>query len=206
MHSKQDQIHIRFEPQDERIYVVVTGSDRSNLIARYAGMIDTADLYIESMSYHLGVNAAGILVENPFRFEFVAKGPGIGLERLKEELERIDFVSEEQNESVSGPHNWHSGHSFVFSLSIPDRPGITCELAEIVAKLRDSENPQRGNIINCLGLTQNSSGPQGGVPFYHIQAQIQTNTLPSREAIASELLDHFGSEAGSDDLQITILR
>ena len=204
--SQRDQIHVRFEPQGERIYVVVTGSDRPSLIASYAGMIDTSGLYIESMAYHLEAHVIGISVENPFRFEFVAKGPIENLENLRDKLESSDFGRNKEFESVSGPHNWHSGHSLVFSLSVPDRPGITSELAEIAARLRNSGSPQRGNILNCLGLTQNSSGPQGGVPHYHIQAQIQANSIKIRDAIASDLNNHFGEEASSEDLKITFLK
>ena len=209
MAALSDQVEMTSFSGGDRLFVKITGLDRPSVMAHYTRKVDGSDLYVDSLSYHLGIPGPGGEMAYPFDFQFVAKGNAAGIAALQQSL----TAEEDSNTAaVAGSANfialgnWHAGQLVYVSLHIPDRPGITAEFTEIVAKIRDKETSERGNILQCRAQTENSGGPQGGVPYFHIQAQIHTLSSGAGNAITRELEDHFGNEVPEQDMQIIPLR
>lgn len=184
--------------------ILVRGKDRPGVIARYTGIIDMSACYIDSMGYHLGLIDQE---SRPFTLEIKVKGEVKDLEKLVGHLGGLQIhPALNEAESISAQH-WEIGELFVILLTIPDRKGITAELTDIISGLNDGVTEREpGNIIYCHSYTLNSGGPQGGVPYYQIQAQVHSQSKEIQGAIQRDLENTFSSEVVDDGLRIVNLR
>ncbi len=204
----QDSIRAALTERGDGVLVEVEGLDRPNLIAFYTRLLDTGALYVESLSFHLRMASSPAGGRVPFFMEVLARGATRDLHAMVDTLKSTEIIEERQKatEALCPPVDWRYGHSIFCRLRIPDRPGITAEIAGIVGKPRlHQEKWMDGSFVNVLAQTENSAGPQGGVPYFHLQFQVVTQEVAIREQITSEIRGRFHQDNPGDLVDIFIL-
>lgn len=172
-----DNISASLAPDRDGLSVEISGVDRPNIIAFYTRMLDAANLYIDSLTFHLKICPNPISSAHDkvrFILEIYAKGASAALDHMAKKLKNTASMREEKRvtEAVCPPIDWRNGSYLFGKLHLPDRPGITADVAEIIGKPRLIQGYWTdGNFIHMLAQTENSSGPLGGVPYFHLHFQ-----------------------------------
>lgn len=204
----QDTISVGINERRDGIRIEILGSDRPNLIAFYTHLLDSGKLYVDSLAFHLRMGLESSVCRVPFFMEILARGNEADLEAMVSILESPEIVEERQKatEAVCPPIDWRYGYSFFCRIRIPDRPGITADIAGIVGKPRlCREKWMDGSFVTVLAQTENSAGPLGGVPYFHLQFQVVTQESAVRDEIVSEITRKFPRDNPGDLVEIITL-
>lgn len=198
-----DNISASLAPDHDGLSIEISGVDRPNIIAFYTRLLDAANLYIDSLTFHLKIcpPLRIPIASDPDRVRFLleiyAKGASAGLVDMANKLKNSASLQEAQRvtEAVCPPIDWRYGSYLFGKLHLPDRPGITADVAEIIGKPRLIQgNWTDGSFIHMLAQTENSSGPMGGVPYFHLHFQ----AIIPEESVCCDILRDLNLRLSQD--------
>ena len=173
-----------FQAQERSLLFRCTGHDRAGLVAQATGLLENQNLYVDSISFNLVLPR-----QDRYEMEVLAKGAVEDLRTIYDRIQAKQFLA---SVSPAGRVSvyWPTAFMFHIALNTPDREGIIAQISDIVGQHRDIDSPyQNGSFVHLIGMTHNSSGPEGGTAYFSVRANVASQSLKVQKAIESHLLD-----------------
>ena len=181
---EQDIVEVQsLDSQDRSLLFRCTGRDRAGLVAQATGLLEAENLYVDSISFNLVLPR-----QDRYEMEVLARGSVEDLNKIYDRIKANRFL-----EAVSPAGRvsvyWPTALMLHVALNTPDREGIIAQISEIVGQHRDVDSPYKnGSFVHLIGMTHNSSGPEGGTAYFSVRANVASQSKKVQKAIESDLL------------------